>query len=304
MKKLITILGCILMTAMGVTTAFAATVPTLNQGDANSTYVPPAGYLYYQVPDSDIEGTHVMTFNSTGAADPAGLYTFAVSIGTEIGETNTKVFSWVSNFPVYAVIVQGDDAYNHYLYGNASTYDNNLIAPDTVGDPTAVAYVSVVFSPAQFPVVPPCTSFGLPFGLILLTAIALILLGIIALLSVITKLILKILILGRGKGKVDIDVDIGNNNDIDIGNKTDINVEKNVVIDKSTDINIEKNINIDIDKCKDDCNHDCHDECHDDRKNHCKDREIVKESDSDIEKTISDYYNSYKNWKKPEDHYK
>lgn len=250
MKKMISMLCGILLVALSVSTAYAASVtPQLFPGnDSNpADYQPPSGYIHYEIPNSSIAGTHVATFNKYGAADPGGQFTFTVVVGTEVGQTYTSVLSWTSNFPLYAVIVQGDDAFNLYQYNFSLLSDTNLVAPDiTVGQPADVNHVSIVFNPVVLNCGTSCAIGNIIFAIILFSFLGII----VALLIVI---ILKMCILVRPpqiniikKGDTDIDFNI-------------LNKETNIDVKKETNVDINNEANIDINKNINIYNeHDCH----------------------------------------------
>jgi hypothetical protein len=148
LKKFVTIVACFLFVIVGLTApAYAA-----NDTAQSDQYTIPDSYLIYDIPDSGSEGTYAANFNETGAADPNGLYTFTVVIDTEPGEIHTKVISWSSNFPVYAVIVKGNGLYNMYQYDRNLLKDTGLKAPDNAeGIPSNVRGVTIVFNPETFP---------------------------------------------------------------------------------------------------------------------------------------------------------
>lgn len=75
MRKYITILSCIMLTILSIyTTVNAASVPpeTIPGNDSND-YTPPEGCILYEIPDSDLEGTHTVKFNAAGVVDPDGV---------------------------------------------------------------------------------------------------------------------------------------------------------------------------------------------------------------------------------------
>ena len=153
------LLGILFSTLSMYTMVSAASVPpvTLPGNDSNPMdYTPPAGCIHYEIPNSGQEGTFTATFNETGAVDPAGAYSFTVVVGTEAGEDFTKVLSWSSNFPIYAVIVKGGNAFNLYQYDTTVRGDTDLVSPDNPsGHPADVSHVSVVICPDDFPPQPP-----------------------------------------------------------------------------------------------------------------------------------------------------
>lgn len=140
-------------------TAFAASVlPQLFPGnDSNpADYTPPAGYIHYEIPGSGAPGTYTVSINSSGAIDPNGPFKFTVVVGTAPGESYTKVLSWSSNFPIYAVIVKGGDAFNLYQYDPSVRADTNLVSPtNESGQPADVSHVSIVYNPEEIPSVTP-----------------------------------------------------------------------------------------------------------------------------------------------------
>jgi hypothetical protein len=163
LKKLIIILSCLICIAISVyNPVYAASVsPQLFPGnDSNpADYTPPPGYIHYEIPGSGAPGTYTVRFNATGAVDPNGPYSFTVVVGTAPGESFTKVLSWSSNFPVFAVIVKGGDAFNLYQYNGAVQADTNLVSPNNAsGNPANVNHVSIVFNPEDLPPQPPTTT--------------------------------------------------------------------------------------------------------------------------------------------------
>lgn len=155
------------------TTALAASVPSQtfpgNDTDPNN-YLPPEGCIHYQVPNSDLEEPHTIIFNDEGSVDPEGFYVFTVTIGTIPGNTFTQVLSWTSNFPIYALIVNGGGEFNLYQYDNGFRGDTNLVAPvDASGLPANVNHVSIVICPNTFTTTD--TSSALQLGLLSSTLI-------------------------------------------------------------------------------------------------------------------------------------
>ena len=139
------------------TSVLAASVPaqTFSGNDAND-YTPPDGCIRYQIQNSDMEGSHTVNFDSEGNVDPEGPYSFTVTIGTIPGNEYTQVLSWSSNFPIYAVIVKGGDAFNLYQYDPNIRGDTDLVSPDNPsGNPADVSHVSIVICPDCFPPQPP-----------------------------------------------------------------------------------------------------------------------------------------------------
>lgn len=157
MKKIISLLFSILLMIFLCVPAFAASVPPQYfPGNDVNDYTPPEGCLHYQIPNSDEEGSHTISFDSYGNIDPDGPYSFTVTVGT-LEETNfTQVLSWSSNFPIYAVIVKGGPAFNLYQYDPSARGDTNLVAPiNPNGFPASVSHVSVVICPDDFNPDPP-----------------------------------------------------------------------------------------------------------------------------------------------------
>lgn len=161
MRKLISFCGCVLVILLSLyTTAYAASVlPQTFPGNDSNSYTPPEGCIHYEIPNSSEEGTHTVTFDETGTIDPNGAYSFTVVVGTEEGEDFTKVLSWSSNFPIYAVIVKGGNAFNLYQYDIDVRGDTDLVSPDNEsGHPANVSHVSIVICPEDFPPDPPTPS--------------------------------------------------------------------------------------------------------------------------------------------------
>ena len=161
MKKLLSIISIALVLTLNIISpVYAASVPaqTFPGNDSNPMdYTPPEGCIHYEIPNSGNEGTYTATFNELGEVDPEGLYTFTVVVGSEEGESYTKILSWNSNFPIYGVIVKGGNAFNLYQYGTNVREDTNLVAPvNPSGNPADVSHVSIVICPDEFPPVPPC----------------------------------------------------------------------------------------------------------------------------------------------------
>lgn len=146
---------------MGLSISAASVDPQPYPGnDSNpNDYTPPKCCIHYEIPNSDTEGTHTATFNSNGNPSPNGPFSFTVVVGTEEGEDFTKVLSWSSNFPIYAVIVKGGNGFNLYQYDSSVRGDTNLVSPVTAsGKPADVSHVSVVICPKTFPPTPPTTT--------------------------------------------------------------------------------------------------------------------------------------------------
>lgn len=157
MKRIASLIFLLLVVLSFYTSALAASVPpqTFPGNDAND-YTPPEGCLHYQIPNSDTEGSHTITFDNDGAVDPSGPYSFTVTVGTLPGNDYTQVLSWSSNFPIYAVIVKGGNAFNLYQYDSSVRGDTDLVSPDNPsGGPADVSHVSVVICPDCFPPQPP-----------------------------------------------------------------------------------------------------------------------------------------------------
>ena len=160
MRKFVTFLCCTLVTVLSLySPVYAASVPpqTLPGNDSNPMdYEPPEGCIHYEIPNSGQEGTFTVNFDETGAVDPTGAFSFTVVVGTGAGEDFTKVLSWSSNFPIYAVIVKGGNAFNLYQYDTSVRGDTNLVSPDNAsGQPADVSHVSIVICPEDFPPEPP-----------------------------------------------------------------------------------------------------------------------------------------------------
>lgn len=144
MKKLIIIATCIVFSLLEFTNIVTAANP--------EEYTIPEAYMVYDIPGTNAKGTYSVTLNTTGATDPNGLYTFTVVLDTVPGEEFTKVTSWHSNFPVYAVIVKSNHLNNMYQYENSIRVDTDLKAPDTPdGSPGNVSGVTIVYNPEEFP---------------------------------------------------------------------------------------------------------------------------------------------------------
>lgn len=132
------------------TSALAATslpVQTFPGNDVND-YTPPDGFIHYQIPNSSIEGSHTISFDNDGSIVSQGPYSFTVMIGSLPGNSYTQILTWISNFSIYAVIVNGDGAFNLYQYDPSFRADTDLVAPDgPLGDPDNVSHVSLVINP-------------------------------------------------------------------------------------------------------------------------------------------------------------
>ncbi|NLP35704.1 MAG: hypothetical protein GX359_11055 [Clostridiales bacterium] len=147
MKKFIAIVSCLLIPLLG----FAS----ITTAASTEEYNIPESYQAYDIPGSNEKGMYSVTLNSSGATDPNGLYTFVVEIDTKPGEIYTKVTSWQSNFPVYAVIVKSNNIYNMYQYHSSIRGDTDLNAPDIPeGGPGNVSEVTIIYNPEEFPDVP------------------------------------------------------------------------------------------------------------------------------------------------------
>lgn len=160
MKKLIALFGCMLVIVLSIyIPVYAASVlpQTMPGNDANPMdYTPPEGCFHYVIPNSNMEGSHTITFDENGFVDPEGAFSFTAVVGMEEGEEFTKVLSWSSNFPIYAVIVKGGPAFNLYQYDMSVRGDTDLVAPiNESGMPADVSHVSVVICPEDFPPTPP-----------------------------------------------------------------------------------------------------------------------------------------------------
>ncbi len=158
MRKFVKILSFLLFAMLSVNmVAFAASVePQRFEGNDPDGYDYPEDCIYYKLENSNQEGTHTVKFDETGAVDPSGAYVFSVLVGTQEGEEFTKVLSWNSNFPIYAVIVKGSNAFNVYEYGTSVRSDTNLVSPvNASGRPADVSHVSIIICPNDFPPDPP-----------------------------------------------------------------------------------------------------------------------------------------------------
>lgn len=161
MRKLLSVISVVLILILStITPVYAASVPaqTFPGNDSNPMdYTPPEGCIHYEIPNSGDEGIYTARFNQLGEVDPEGPYTFTVVVGSEEGENYTKVLSWSSNFPIYAVIVKGGNYFNLYQYDTSVREDTNLVSPDNPsGNPADVSHVSIVICPDEFPPEPPC----------------------------------------------------------------------------------------------------------------------------------------------------
>jgi hypothetical protein len=152
MKKFISFLSLLIFMLSFCTPALAAIVPAQTFPDNDAVdYTPPEGCILYQIPNSDIEGTHTVTFDDQGTASTDGSYIFTVVTGTIPRNDYTQVLAWSSNFPIYAVIVNGDDAFNLYQYDSTVRGDTDLLSLiDSLGLPSDVNNVSIVLCPDTF----------------------------------------------------------------------------------------------------------------------------------------------------------
>jgi hypothetical protein len=121
--------------------------------DSNSQqYTPPEGCIHYEIPGSATPGTYNVKFDDEGNVDTDGTLEFSITVGQENDEDFTKVLSWSSNFPIYAVIVKGGDAFNLYQYPSTARFDTDLVSPTNESDkPANISHVSVVICPDNFP---------------------------------------------------------------------------------------------------------------------------------------------------------
>lgn len=156
MKKLVSFLSVLLFVLSFYTTALAASVPAQTfPGNDAEDYTPDEGCIHYQIPNSELDGTHTVVFNNEGTPNLDGPYIFTVITGTIPGNDYTQVLSWSSNFPIYAVIVNGEDAFNLYQYDPSVLEDTNLVAPiGSSGLPNNISHVSIVICPDTFPTNP------------------------------------------------------------------------------------------------------------------------------------------------------
>lgn len=155
MKKFLSFFIAILIIASLSSSASAAMVPPLtfpgNETNPDD-YTVPEGCIIYQIPDSSTDGVHTISFNDEGEVDPNGSNTFNVTVGTFPGNEYTQVVSWNSTFPIYAVIVNGEDAFNLYQYDISIRGDIDLVSPIASSElPANVSHVSIVICPDTFP---------------------------------------------------------------------------------------------------------------------------------------------------------
>jgi len=152
MKRIVSLLTLLLFVLSFSSPALAASVPVQTfPGNDLTDYTPPNGYIYYQIPDSGAEGVHTIAFDYGGTINLEGPYLFTVTIGSLPSNNYTQVLSWVSNFPICAVIVSGDSAFNLYQYDPGFRTDTDLLSPDNAsGDPGNVSRVSLVINPDVF----------------------------------------------------------------------------------------------------------------------------------------------------------
>lgn len=149
-KTFCTMVASLLMLLVCLPALAASVTPVRFDGnDSNpSDYTPPAGTIHYEIPGSGTAGTYTVHFNDQGQVDPNGACTFTVTVGTATGKNYTQVLSWSSNFPVYAVIVKGGNAFNLYQYPTTTRSDTDLVSPNNAsGHPADVSHVSIVFYP-------------------------------------------------------------------------------------------------------------------------------------------------------------
>ena len=104
--------------------------PNYYTGNAVEVYTPPTGYLLYEVPGSNKPGTISEQINNTDE--------FTINI--EIKSSNK--LDWYSNFPIYAVIVQGNKGFNYYEYKENTLRGDALSSPDGIDN---LKYVLVVY---------------------------------------------------------------------------------------------------------------------------------------------------------------
>lgn len=154
MKKWLIPFFVILFTVALSVTAYAASVDPIGMPGndiQDQDLITPPGCVFYTFGDNEDPGTYTVRFNCAGQVDSTGELEFSITIGTAEGNEYTEVLSWVSNFPVYAVIVKGGNAYNLYIYDTA-TGDTNLVSPiNESGHPADVSHTSIIICPPLCP---------------------------------------------------------------------------------------------------------------------------------------------------------
>ncbi len=156
MKKALSLcFGFFCIFTLSIMTITSSVTPQTYPGNDANSYIPPPGHIRYEIPGNGAMGTYTVKFNNQGIADPNGANEFIVTIGTYPGNDYTEVLTWNSNFPIFAVIVKGGDAYNLYQYQPGVRNDTNLVSPDNAsGKPADVSHVAIVISkiiPTQKP---------------------------------------------------------------------------------------------------------------------------------------------------------
>lgn len=155
LKKLFFVfLTTLLVLSLSIVGMTASVTPEYHYGnDANQiNKITPVGCVYYKFDNSYKQGMYTIRFDCDGKVDPDGPILFSVTVGKSPSESYTKVTSWQSNVPIYAVIVKGGPAYNLYKYLTPTTSDTNLTAPEvSSGKPADVSHVSLILCPDQCP---------------------------------------------------------------------------------------------------------------------------------------------------------
>ena len=159
MKKFLTIILIVLITALPLSAYCASVTPVEYEGnDANKhQYTPPVDSVRLTLPGSNKEGTFTYTLNDAGELDPNGTNIFTLTVGKAPGTNYTQVlsWSWQGTYELYAVIVKGGSAFNLYEYNGTATSDSNLVSPvNPSGHPANISHVSIIVYPAETPVPP------------------------------------------------------------------------------------------------------------------------------------------------------
>lgn len=184
MKKFAYLISILLIIISLSTPALAASVlPQTIMGSAinSNDYTPPDGYIVYQIPNSNADGTYIINFTSNGLANIDRDYTFTATIGTLPNNNYNQVLLWISNFPIYGVIVSGENSFNLYLYDTSIREDRDLVAPtNQSGFSDNISYIAIVI-PDNFSQALQTTSLTPVFTIAntILLLISIILLGII-----------------------------------------------------------------------------------------------------------------------------
>lgn len=165
MKRILIVIVTLLIILLSALMVSAASVtPVRHEGNdiPQSDTLTPPGCIYYTFGDNP-PGIYSVRFTTEGQPDPAGPLIFTTEIGTKTGDDFTSVLIWQSNFPIYAVIVKGGNAFNFYQYPANSMSDTDLVSPlNASGIPADVSHVSLIFCPGEATPTPTPTETPIP----------------------------------------------------------------------------------------------------------------------------------------------